>query len=74
MRQNMQTDSQKKKQMRWEGGKMARKSRKNAGMTAQAPATGIYRYRTAIYVRLSVENSGKDDDGEIGRASCRERV
>ena len=42
---------------------MGRKSRRNTDITpvVTAPATGIF--PTAIYARLSVENSGKDDDG-----------
>ena len=42
---------------------MGRKSRRNTDITpvVTAPATDIF--PTAIYARLSVENSGKDDDG-----------
>lgn len=43
---------------------MARKSRKNIGTTAAAPVTESSYYKTAVYVRLSIENSGKDDDGD----------
>lgn len=43
---------------------MARKSRKNTGAVIETPVqTGNY-FSTAIYVRLSIENSGKDDDGD----------
>ena len=43
---------------------MARKSRKNIETTAAAPVTESIYYKTAVYVRLSIENSGKDDDGD----------
>lgn len=43
---------------------MARKSRKNTGAVIEAPAQGSSYFSTAIYVRLSIENSGKDDDGD----------
>ena len=43
---------------------MARKSRKNIETAAAAPAVESNYYRTAVYVRLSIENSGKDDDGD----------
>lgn len=44
---------------------MARKSRRTVGTVAAAkvPETNTG-YSTAIYARLSVENSGKDDDGD----------
>ena len=43
---------------------MARKSRKTVETRQPlAQAAGTERYRAAIYVRLSVENSGKDDNG-----------
>ena len=42
---------------------MGRKSRRNTDITpaVTSPVTDIF--PTAIYARLSVENSGKDDDG-----------
>ena len=43
---------------------MARKSRKNIEAAAAAPAVESSFYKTAVYVRLSIENSGKDDDGD----------
>lgn len=43
---------------------MARKSRKDTGAVIEAPAQGSSYFSTAIYVRLSIENSGKDDDGD----------
>ena len=44
---------------------MARKSRKNTAQTARVPETTAVRtFSTAIYVRLSIENSGKDDEGD----------
>lgn len=43
---------------------MARKSRKNIETAAAAPAVESSYYKTAVYVRLSIENSGKDDDGD----------
>lgn len=43
---------------------MARKSRKNTGAVIEAPAQASSYFSTAIYVRLSIENSGKDDDGD----------
>lgn len=43
---------------------MARKSRKNTGAVIEAPAQAGSYFSTAIYVRLSIENSGKDDDGD----------
>lgn len=42
---------------------MARKSRKNNIPADSAVSTG-QNASTAIYVRLSVENSGKNDDGD----------
>ena len=43
---------------------MARKSRKNSGAIIEAPVQESNYFSTAIYVRLSIENSGKDDDGD----------
>lgn len=43
---------------------MARKSRKNIETTAAASVIENSYYKTAVYVRLSIENSGKDDDGD----------
>lgn len=44
---------------------MARKSRRNAGAAAPVTKNDTAEfYSTAIYARLSVENSGKDDDGD----------
>lgn len=44
---------------------MARKSRKNIAQKAAVPKSSAMRiFSTAIYVRLSIENSGKDDDGD----------
>lgn len=43
---------------------MARKSRKNTGAVIEAPVQISNYFLTAIYVRLSIENSGKDDDGD----------
>lgn len=43
---------------------MARKSRKNTGAVIEIPAQASSYFSTAIYVRLSIENSGKDDDGD----------
>lgn len=43
---------------------MARKSRKNTGAVIEAPVQTSNYFSTAIYVRLSIENSGKDDDGD----------
>ena len=42
---------------------MGRKSRRNTKETAPAVQTGQEIFPTAIYARLSVENSGKDDGG-----------
>ena len=43
---------------------MARKSRRTAAATPAIENIVAAYYPTAIYARLSVENSGKDDDGE----------
>lgn len=44
---------------------MARKSRKNtAGQVKVPESPSVRTFSTAIYVRLSIENSGKDDDGD----------
>ena len=43
---------------------MARKSRKNTGAVIEVPVQISNYFPTAIYVRLSIENSGKDDDGD----------
>lgn len=43
---------------------MARKSRKNTGVVIETPVQTSNYFSTAIYVRLSIENSGKDDDGD----------
>lgn len=43
---------------------MARKSRKTTGAVIEAPIQESNYFSTAIYVRLSIENSGKDDDGD----------
>ena len=43
---------------------MARKSRKTTGAIIEAPVQESNYFSTAIYVRLSIENSGKDDDGD----------
>lgn len=43
---------------------MARKSRKTTGAVIEAPVQESNYFSTAIYVRLSIENSGKDDDGD----------
>ena len=42
---------------------MARKSRKNSSQPESAAQIGQMSYVTAIYARLSVENSGKQDEG-----------
>ena len=42
---------------------MARKSRKNSSHPESAAQIGQVSYVTAIYARLSVENSGKQDEG-----------
>lgn len=42
---------------------MARKSRKNSSQPESAAQVGQVSYVTAIYARLSVENSGKQDEG-----------
>lgn len=43
---------------------MARKSRKNVGVIVETPIQENNYLDTAIYVRLSIENSGKNDDGD----------
>jgi len=43
---------------------VARKSRKTTGAVIEAPVQESNYFSTAIYVRLSIENSGKDDDGD----------
>jgi len=43
---------------------VARKSRKTTGAVIEAPIQESINFSTAIYVRLSIENSGKDDDGD----------
>lgn len=43
---------------------MARKSRKTTGAVIEASVQESSCFSTAIYVRLSIENSGKDDDGD----------
>jgi DNA invertase Pin-like site-specific DNA recombinase len=43
---------------------MARKSRRMGGTVIEAPVQENCKFATAIYVRLSIENSGKDDDGD----------
>lgn len=43
---------------------MARKSRKSTGPVIETPVQESNYSPTAIYVRLSIENSGKDDDGD----------
>ncbi len=43
---------------------MARKSRKNTGTLTETSVQESSFYSTAIYARLSIENSGKDDDGD----------
>lgn len=43
---------------------MARKSRKLWGKVIDAPVSESSALSTAVYVRLSVENSGKKDDGD----------
>ena len=57
---------------------MARKSRKNTAQIVKASETTAVRtFSTAIYVRLSIENSGKDDEGdsiENQTGICREYV
>lgn len=56
---------------------MARKSRKNTAVSVVPESVETKVFSTAIYVRLSVENSGKDDDGdsiENQTGICREYV
>ena len=44
---------------------MARKSRRTvATVTAEQNEMAVVYYPTAIYARLSIENSGKDDEGD----------
>lgn len=43
---------------------MARKSRKNTDAVIETLVQTSNYFSTAIYVRLSIENSGKDDDGD----------
>ena len=43
---------------------MARKSRKNVNQTVDTTVVTPSYTMTGIYVRLSIENSGKDDDGD----------
>lgn len=43
---------------------MARKSRKNVEVIVETPIQENIYLDTAIYVRLSIENSGKNDDGD----------
>lgn len=56
---------------------MARKSRKNTQQAAQPVAAAQVTFATAIYARLSVENSGKQDEGNSLRnqiAVCEEYI
>ena len=59
---------------------MARKSRKSyigAGQPGQMPGAAGTVYRTAVYARLSVENSGKQDEGNSIRNQidvCKEYI
>ena len=56
---------------------MARKSRKGLADTIEVTKKPENVYRTAVYVRLSIENSGKDDDGasiENQKKMCLEYV
>ena len=43
---------------------MARKSRKKSGAIVETPVQESNYFATAVYVRLSIENSGKNDDGD----------
>ena len=43
---------------------MARKSRKNVNQKVDTTIVTASYTMTGIYVRLSIENSGKDDDGD----------
>lgn len=43
---------------------MARKSRKTSGAIVETPVQESNYFATAVYVRLSIENSGKNDDGD----------
>ena len=57
---------------------MARKSRRlSETMESGKKSENVQIYATAIYARLSVENSGKDDDGaalETQVAVCEEYI
>ena len=56
---------------------MARKSRKNVNQKVDATIVTASYTMTGIYVRLSIENSGKDDDGdsiENQTSICKEYV
>ena len=56
---------------------MARKSRKGLADTIEVTKKPENVYQTAVYVRLSIENSGKDDDGasiENQKKMCLEYV
>ena len=56
---------------------MARKSRKNITVEPKKSSPDVQTFSTAIYVRLSIENSGKDDNGdsiENQTDICREYV
>ena len=57
---------------------MARKSRKNLPQQEKMPDSHSVRtFSAAIYVRLSIENSGKDDEGdsiENQTGICREYI
>ena len=56
---------------------MARMSYIGAGQPGQMPGTAGTVYRTAVYARLSVENSGKQDEGNSIRNQidvCREYI
>ena len=43
---------------------MARKSRRNVNQAIDTKTVTAPYTMTGIYVRLSIENSGKDDDGD----------
>ena len=43
---------------------MARKSRKTSGAVVETPVQESNYFATAVYARLSIENSGKNDDGD----------
>lgn len=57
---------------------MARKSRKNLPQQEKMPDShSVRKFSAAIYVRLSIENSGKDDEGdsiENQTGICREYI